>query len=401
MPDFSEIGILSYYYELPKAGGKLRIRPEDFIVEEVIDSLVPNDNGKFLILKVMAKNWEHNRLVKYLARSMGVSPKRIGFAGTKDRRALKIQYFSIYGVKYKEIRLEDFSILDHFYSESGIYLGNHRSNRFMIKISDTDLKILERNFHIVNKSSIFPNYYGPQRFGNMRPVSHLVGRDIVMRNYREAVLKFIGYPGEDNFTEIRSEFYDNPDPAKFAERFPDALDLEKAVLFHLKDKPDDYMGAIKRLPPNLVNMFIHAYQAYLFNKMVSERIKISKEVEIGDLVNYGGKLIKVNSLNLSEIREKYSKMEVWPTALVIGYEQEYSGGIQGEIERNILEGEQVSFVDFKMPFDMSSKGERRNIFEFAQHLKLSDDTISFELSPGSYATSLIRELIREEDMMKY
>lgn len=401
MPKFQEIGIYAYYYDLERAGGKLRSEPEDFYVEELINDISRVENGNYLILKIMAKNWEHNRLVKFLARSMGISPKRIGFAGTKDRRALKVQYFSFHGIKFKNIHLEDFKVLDHFYSDRGIHLGDHRGNYFKIKIANSDSSTLKKNVEVLKSSKIFPNFYGPQRFGNLRPVSHMVGRDIVKRNYRDAVIKFVGMPGEDNFTEIRNEFYSDPDPSKFADKFPEALDLERSILTHLKYHPNDFMGAIKKLPPNLVSMFIHAYQAYLFNKILSERIQISKGIEVGDIVNDQGKLIKVNSMNYNELSKRFMVGLAFPTALIIGFGQEYSGGIEGEIEKKIMEEEGISFVDFKLPFNLSSRGERRNIYAIAKEINFEDNVISFTLPPGSYATSLLRELIREEDMSYY
>ena len=401
MPNFDEIGIYSYYYNLKKAGGKLKTEPDDFYVEEMIDEIPKDPDGKNLILKIRAKNWEHNRLIRFIARAYGVSPRRIGFAGTKDRRAVKVQYISIYGAKFKEISLQDFEILEYFYSNKRIYLGNHKGNLFRIKIRDTQIDILQENFNQIAIKGIFPNFYGPQRFGNLRPVSHLVGRDIIRRDYKEAARKFIGMPGEDNFTDIRNEYYEDPDPKKYADRFPEALDLEKAVLMHLREHPEDYVGALKTLPPSLVSMFIHAYQAYLFNKILSERLKISKELEIGDVVNKNGKFIKVNSLNYSQFKEEYIRGEIQPTGLIIGHEQEYASGIQGDIERKVMEEEGVSFVDFKLPYNLSSKGERRNMFEKALDMNIQLDTLHFILPPGSYATSLMREIMRIENMANY
>ncbi len=401
MPNFDEIGIYSYYYNLRTAGGKLRTEPDDFYVEELIDHIPKVAEGKYLILKIRARNWEHNRLIRFLARAYGVSPKRIGFAGTKDRRALKVQYISIYGTRFKEINLQDFEVLEYFYSNEQIYLGKHLGNLFRIKVREAQMEILQENFNEIASNETFPNFYGPQRFGNLRPVSHLVGRDIIRRDYKEATRKFIGMPGEDNFTDIRFEYYEDPDPKKFADRFPEALDLERAVLAHLRDNPEDYVGALKRLPANLLSMFIHAYQAYLFNKILSERLKVSKELEIGDIVEKNGKLIKVNSMNYHQLKEEFYRKEIKPTGLIIGYEQEYAGGTQGEIERKVMEEEGISFVDFKLPYDLASKGERRNIFERALDFKIDGDTISFVLKPGSYATAIMREIMRVEEMANY
>ena len=52
-------------------------------------------NGKHQIVKIKAKNWDTHVLVKELAKRLKISQKAIGFAGTKDKRAVSTQYFSL------------------------------------------------------------------------------------------------------------------------------------------------------------------------------------------------------------------------------------------------------------------------------------------------------------------
>ncbi|MEM0138439.1 MAG: tRNA pseudouridine(13) synthase TruD [Thermoplasmatales archaeon] len=399
--EFSVVGISGFYHDLEPSGGKLRAFPEDFAVEEVLDSIEKKEEGSVLVLKVRAKNWEHNRLVKFLARIYHVSPDRVYFSGTKDKRSVKIQYFSLPGKSYREVHLDDFEILEHFYLDKPLFLGSHLYNRFTIVVRDCNADRLKLNCLRLKETGIVPNFYGPQRFGPLRPVTHLVGREIVKRNYMEAVRLFVGYPGNDRFSRVRVDFYETMDLDKALEEFPESLDLEIKVLRFLRENEGNYVGALKQLPRNLVSMFVHAYQGYLFNKMVSERIRLSRGIEVGDIYRMDGQLVRVSNLNIDRIRSAFNQGIGSPTGTVIGYDSEFSSGMMGEIEKKILEEEDVTPTDFKLPFGLKSAGERRDIYIRASDLQCLDERISFTLPPGSYATSVMREIMRVEEMSNY
>jgi tRNA pseudouridine13 synthase len=399
--NFSEIGVNGYYLNLNPSGGKLRKNPEDFVVEEKFDNLEKKDKGNVLVLKLKAKNWEHNRLIRFVARINHVSPKRIYFAGTKDRRSVKIQYFSIPGVEYREFFLDDVEIMDHFYLDSPLTMGSHSRNDFTVKISDCDKEVFLSNCEKVRLEGIVPNYYGPQRFGALRPVTHLVGREIVRGNYEEAVRLFVGYPGEDRFSSIRKEFYDNPDPEASLTRFPKSLDLEIKVMQYLLRQKDDYLGAIKQLPGNLVSMFIHAYQGLIFNKILSRRLEVSKSILPGDIFRMGDQLIGINSVNIDKMSKNFRNGIGSPTGLVAGYDTDLAKGKMGEIEDEVLEQEDIRPIDFKLPFGLRSKGERRDLFLRFENLRCSESAVEFSLPPGGYATSVLREIMRVDEMANY
>ncbi len=401
MAKFSEIGVSRYYYDLDYCGGKLRSTPEDFYVEEIFENIAERDEGNVLVLKLMVKNWEHNRLIKYIARSLGVSPKQVYFAGTKDKRALKVQYLSIPGAKFREFNLEDVSVLKYFYLDKPLTMGSHSGNFFKINVKNTDAERFSQNCNAVAEGGIFPNFYGPQRFGSMRPVTHLVGSAMVRGDFEEATRIFIGYPGDDRFREEREKYYNNPDPKSVYQNFPDALDLEKKVMKHLIEREGDFAGAIKVLPDNLVEMFIHAYQGYLFNLILSRRLEYSKNIELGDILTYNGKLVKATEVNIEKMRKNFISGKISPTALVIGYESEFAGGIMGEIEKDVISNEGIQGFQFKLPFGMRSKGERRAIFSFPSNIKCRENSVEFILRPGAYATSLLREILRSEEMSDY
>ncbi|MDD1670829.1 MAG: tRNA pseudouridine(13) synthase TruD, partial [Methanomicrobiales archaeon] len=124
----------------PGIGGYLRREPEDFLVEEE-PSGPHGDTGPYLVLRLTKRNWEQQRLVKELARALGISHRRISWAGTKDRRAVTSQYITIHGlgpeavegISLPDVRLEVVGRSGH-----AIPLGDLKGNRFSIRIRDCD-----------------------------------------------------------------------------------------------------------------------------------------------------------------------------------------------------------------------------------------------------------------------
>ncbi|MCL4447361.1 MAG: tRNA pseudouridine(13) synthase TruD, partial [Candidatus Thermoplasmatota archaeon] len=76
-------------------------------------------------------------------------------------------------------------------------------------------------------------------------------------------------------------------------------------------------------------------------------------------------------------------------------------GKMGEIENGILEQEGLKSIDFKLPFGLSSKGERRNLYLRFNDFEFFDSTLKFSLPPGGYATSVLREVMRVDEMANY
>ena len=82
-------------------GGRLRTSAEDFIVEEIPSSI--GTEGPFLICRLTKKDWDQQRALKEVAKRLGISYKRIGFTGTKDKHAITSQLISIQGITPEEI----------------------------------------------------------------------------------------------------------------------------------------------------------------------------------------------------------------------------------------------------------------------------------------------------------
>ncbi len=416
-----KVGLELFFTDTPGVGGKLKKYPEDFRVEELID-LFDETEGDYSIAKVWARNWETNRLIKKLADCLNISTRDIDFSGTKDKRAITVQWMSFKAPpeRLKQLSINDVEIQDIFTSHRSLNIGIHRGNSFEILIRDLDvdkeeaLKRADGTGKKIKKEGGFPNWFGVQRFGTMRPVTHTMGKKITQGDFKGAVRTYVGSPQECENEECynaRKRLEDTWDFEKAFDEFPNYLTFERRMIRHLKENPENYVSALKTLPHNLLMMFIHAYQSYLFNKMVSLRLKKDlplNDTLVGDIILPTDKVglpnkdteVLVNERNLEKASTMVRDGKAFVSALLFGHKSRYSEGEQGEIERKIIEDEGVKKEDFIIPeiSSISSTGTRRSILAPAKDLRwdLQGEAlkINVSLNKGTYATTLLREFMK-------
>tara|TARA_B000000557_G_scaffold128746_1_gene104457 strand:- start:570 stop:1865 length:1296 start_codon:yes stop_codon:yes gene_type:complete len=423
------VGSESFLSKTSGIEGKLRKDPEDFEVEEIVSIpgrshwiwMQKNSNGKHSIVEIKAKNWDTHVLVKELSRKLNISQKAIGFAGTKDKRAITTQHFSLRVAKEKipTLDLENIDITFKHKSIKPIRLGNLVGNKFKIKIANT-VNGRENIDNILSElRGFFPNYFGVQRFGTVRPITHIVGEKIVRGDYEGAVFDYLTIDSP-NFAGVEGREYllKTRDFTKSIDKFPAHMLFERQLLGHLSRNEGDFTGAILQLPESLSKMLVHGYQSLIFNKVLDLRMKEGIDAflpQIGDLVmpadGYGGPdqrvTIEVTERNQAKLSKRCREGKAWIAGLLPGANSNFSNGIQGELERQVMEELDVKFEDFiidDMP-ELSSYGMYRPLFQKYNDIELEFDSgdpiFSFWLHKGTYATSFLREIMKSSDVTAY
>jgi len=406
---------------------QIKRRYKDFIVEEITKEkeicevnyfLEEGKEKQKLVIpeRPAGKNYIHFNLEKInmdvaltlrnLARKTFVSRKRFGYAGIKDKRAISCQKMSFF-VK-DEIDIERLAnavpnrmnLSNAVWAKDTLDLGALFGNRFTITLRDIEQEekeikeIIEDCFKQMNDKGV-PNYFGMQRFGGTRKVSHLIGKELILGNIENAVMLFLTYTGDferEEFKRVRTELEETRDFPKAVKEFPAELFLEKAVLDFLVKRPNDFENAFRTIPKNLRYFFTHAYQSYLFNKIIDKRI----EDGIG--------------LGLQEGEREENGV---PLGLLPGYESRFSEGIIGKIEKKVMKEEEIELEQFKMDLlpECSSRGSLKTIvlkpFDF-KLIEISKDEeyenklkaiIKFSLTKGNYATTVLREVLKQQEVM--
>ncbi len=376
-------GIEEYGTSSPGLGGRLKDRPSDFVVEEIpVDK---DEGGDLVLCRMEKKDMTTFQALNKVSSSLGVPRGSIGYAGLKDKRAFTTQFVTLKGLEVEEAELDEVGVQVEPVKRVSrpLRTGDLKGNRFVIKIRGVDISEeecvdrLKRLAEEVREG--IPNYYGIQRFGGRRPVTHLVGRELLGRNYRKAVDVYLcrTFPTEpDRFKDARKRLEDEMDYGDALNYFPPELTYERQLLERIRDmdpsSQDSWKELFKVLPKNLRRLFVHAYQSYVFNRAVS---KLMRE---GDIRNFPAK--------------------------VPGYESRLSSADFDMFLDEELKSDGVELEDFRFreAGELSSRGTLRPVLMKpdieVEGVGKSDEavtaTVSFTLKPGRYATVVMRELMK-------
>lgn len=437
-------------------GGILKTRFEDFRVEEVSSLPALDKKGRFTVTRITLTNWETNRFVGKLARSLGISRNRIWFSGTKDKRAITTQLVVIDAPQSKvsNIEMPDAEIEILGRSHQKLHFGGHLGNRFTITVrgcADEDGKPLDAKEAIARVNTIFdamekrlgngrfPNWIGPQRFGASRPVTPVVGRAVVNDDWESAVNEYLGMPGLHQPEEVetfRTMWRETKDVEKCIEIVPKNLGFERDLLNHLNKRSDDWVGAFRKLPNSLQIMMVHSLQSQVFNRIVAARLDAGLTLtapEEGDIVGIVqdsgkidmGKLVEVEGELMDRLTRNCRLGRLAVTGALPGGEHILSSGQPGEIERAVIKEMGLHEQDWKVNGipRLSTKGSRRPLtvqysdFSVEQAGDIDPERLSprmaagpregelwhpdgcslrlrFTLPSGTYATVLMREFMR-------
>ncbi len=418
----ADLGMEVFLTTTRGVGGRLKLYAEDFVVEEISNHPPQAEGGKYVVAKVTATNWEMNRLVRQISRYLGISRNLVHFAGTKDKRAVTTQLMTMEAdaQAVRDLHIHQVLIQDVYTSNKRLNIGDLVGNRFQVKVRDTVLQGEElRSEALATKAQLdqvggFPNFFGLQRFGSVRPITHLVGREIVRNDMEGAVMWYVGNPNEDEdeeAQEARRHLQETRDFEEALRTFPSKLTFERTVIGYLVRNPGDFVGAIRVLPGNLQMMFVHAYQSYMFNRILSERLRRGMPLDrplVGDVVlpaDRNGlpdhdKYVPVTDQNLDLVQKHVRERKAFVSGVLFGQDSVFSTGQMGEIERSVVESEGLKLQDFKVPEipECNSRGSRRELLSHYKDLELrvgeSELDVSFTLGKGCYATVLLRELMK-------
>jgi tRNA pseudouridine13 synthase len=442
-----ELGIEVYASRSSGISGRIRQFPEDFVVEEVLADGTKAEvgtaeiepltvSGRYLVCLLVKRDWDTLLAIREVAKRLGISRERIRIAGIKDAKALTAQYISISRItpdKVLQVEIKDLAVRPLYYSNIKISSRLLLGNQFRILVrgiphaSDVIKHRIEKVQSELSNIGGLPNFFGHQRFGTIRPITHLVGKHLVKGDLEKAALTFLAKPSPHEHPEsreARQQLHDTGDFKEALRIFPRFLKYERLMLSHLARQPRDFLGAFRRLPLKLRRLFVQAYQSLLFNRSLSQRIVEGISLTKAQTGDYVVKLdslglptasfIQVTAQSLQSLQKAIDENRMHIAIPLIGFEQNPSGGVQGEIEREILETENLTPKDFKvlsMP-EISAPGGLRTILTPIINPStedLSEDSankpkqalkLGFMLHRGSYATVLMREFMKPQDLIE-
>jgi len=442
-----QLGMEVYLTESLGVGGVIRQEVEDFVVEEVlVDGSKAQVNGTFpgrvlgstlqrqryLLCVLVKRNWDTFIALKNVAKQLGVDYSRIQVAGIKDAKAVTAQHLTVDGgfvedaakVKVKDIQLYPVGYV-HEALSTYYLLGNYFTVKIKaIKLRQSTVEMrLAQTIKETEAAGGIPNFFGHQRFGTTRPITHLVGKALVKGDFQEATMLFLAKPSvyeHPASRQARQQLQETGNFRQALDNFPKQLRFERLMLNHLADNPCDFIGAFQRLPLKLQELFVQAHQSYLFNHFLSGRLAHGyalNRAETGDYVvgversglplTKASKIVTVETEATVNEQIKAGKMRV--ALPIVGARQNVSGGVMGQIEREVLEKEAIKLEELRVnPLSrVGGTGGLRTaaapIRDFKLGVSANKDgkgcqaELGFMLFRGCYATVLLRELMKPRD----
>jgi len=385
-----DLGLTVYSTNFIGCRGRIKLQNEDFKVREIIlDKIISSINNKdgFAVYLLKKNGIDTTHALSDIKKRIGLELKSLGL---KDSSAVTEQFvFSTHKTKSpekiegKKYNLERIGFVKKPLSKRDM-IGNH----FTIRIDDTS-----RNIDEFSEFEHILNFFGYQRFGSKRPITHIVGKKIVQKDFKGAVDVLLSSDSEydtNQNNEIRNIISQSRNYSEIIDKIPKSMDIELTVMREM-EKSNDPVKAIRAIPLQMRRFYVQAYQSFLFNKTVSEAF------------NFGENLFEPQSddvcfdknSNIGKFQNDGSQKLAIP---LVGHSYYKKTRFDYHIQK-ILFDECVLAKDFliKELQEVSIEGGFRNALISCTNYSLNDDVVNFTLSRGSFATIILREIMKPDE----
>ena len=384
---------------------KLKQQPGDFIVEEIPSITFSEEKNAQKIFLMEKQEIDTFEAVRLISKKTGLPLHEIGYAGLKDKHALAKQYISLPShVNIQELKTANVRLRFVGYHSKKIQIGDLQGNRFQIIVRDIqpdELPGIQKRGQNLPHSGI-PNYFDSQRFGSVFR-GEFIAKFVVKKNYEPAVKLYLT-------SYLKSEKKMVKDEKRLILAHWNTLGSisvrkkEFALVITEYLTAGSWLAAYKKIPASLREMYVNAYQSFLWNESVKEILHTCvDETRLYPIPYHLGSLVFYTGLNAEEVRYLPS---VFPTLS----ETVLLSDSQHQIVDKVLLREKITLQDFAIEEDTGNffKTRSRPVLVKPEHFVLSDSvpdevndalgkprfkmSVSFELPQGCYATLITKRL---------
>ncbi|MEQ5072338.1 tRNA pseudouridine(13) synthase TruD [Providencia alcalifaciens] len=160
---------VQYLHGKPLSSGTLKSIPEDFVVKEDLGFELDGE-GEHVMVRVEKTGCNTLFVAEQLAKFAKISARAVSYAGLKDRHAVTEQWFCLQmpgkdTPDFSAWQLEGCRVLAVTRQKRKLRIGSLKGNQFEITLRDiTNADDVEQRLQKVAKLGV-PNYFGEQRFG--------------------------------------------------------------------------------------------------------------------------------------------------------------------------------------------------------------------------------------------
>ena len=354
-----------------------KIAPEDFIVEE-LPLYEPSRSGTHTFFAIRKRNLSTLDALNRIARELQVPSRDFGYAGLKDKNAVTTQVLSVEGVAPERVLEIEQPAIEVLWAERHAHklrVGHLHGNRFEITVRDCTQDHLSTVKTAMERLATdgVPNRFGVQRFGN-RNDSHLIGKAL-MKSEWETVVSYM-----------------------LTDNAPQANDVARRIQRELARKSAE--KAVMCIPHRLRKLFLSAYQAHLFNRILEKRSPDLGKLLDGDLAvkHNNGAFFLVKDARIEQ--QRADALEISPSGPIFGYKMRLPANDVLVLETSILADEGIRFERVRKVMGIRLPGARRPLRMPMTYPKVSavDNVgirLSFTLPAGGYATVVLEEVLSD------
>jgi tRNA pseudouridine13 synthase len=396
--------------DVPGVGGVIRQRPQDFFVQE-IPAYEPSGDGEHSLCEIEKVGLSTFEAVDRIARTLDLNPREIGYAGMKDAQAVTRQFLTVPRVddaKLLAIQTAQLKVLSSAKHINKLRLGHLKGNRFAIKIREveaTDVVKIRPALERLEREGM-PNYFGEQRFGR-RGDNDQLGAALLRDDPMTVLRLVLGTPlkdGDPSGVFEARRFFDNNDLQAAMKKWPRSSGMERRILARYINT-SSAGKALQLLEPRLRRLWLSALQSRVFNEVVSERIDSIGKLLPGDLAYLHDRGACFSVDDVAKEQPRADAFEVSATGPILGYRMSLPSGEALALEQTVYDRFKLTREDFKRPNRDQAKGDRRPIRVKPADVQIAggvDDhgdhiTIAFTLPAGSFATVLLREVMKGDE----
>ncbi|MFT8212271.1 MAG: tRNA pseudouridine(13) synthase TruD [Symbiopectobacterium sp.] len=332
---------LTWLHGEPLATGTLKATADDFRVVEYL-GFAPDGDGEHVLVQVRKRGCNTAFVAEALAKFARIPARAVSYAGLKDRHAVTEQWFCLHLPgkalpDFSAFMLEGGEILACARHRRKLRIGTLRGNQFTLTLRDiSDRAAVDARLSVIAEQGV-PNYFGSQRFGH----------------------------GGNNLIQA----------ARWAR---DEIRVKE------RSKRSFYLSASR---------------SALFNLIVSARLSqgLATQVVAGDVLQLAGRgsWFVANEDELAALQARVDRRELCVTAPMPG---EGEPGTQGDalaFKQRCLVGQETLLGLLRRE---RVEVARRAALLYPQQMRWSwpDETsvtLDFWLPAGSFATSVVREII--------
>jgi tRNA pseudouridine13 synthase len=253
---------------------KLKCRPADFQVRELLDESYLDASGEHQLYEVSKRKLTSDEAARILAREARVQPRSVHLAGLKDRQAVTVQYMSVEGGHLVHYEDENLTIAPIGRGREPYTSQHSHGNGFEITVRDLAPPEIDaaRSEIVGVRATGLPNYFDDQRFGNLRHDQGWVCLELMRGKLEHALGSMICAPSPHDDARV-GQLKDSLTRAwgdwAACLRIARRTGEHQGVFEALVAEPGDWIGALLRVPLRVRLIHLYAWQSHLWNRAVS------------------------------------------------------------------------------------------------------------------------------------